>query len=70
MANTEMQKQDSGISLMLGRMRMGAVPVQKLEIILMPGQIMMLQKQRRPSASLSVAWRARSNLVLTDSIHC
>ena len=29
-----------------------------------------LLKQRRPSTSLSVAWSARSDLVLTDFIHC
>ena len=65
-AITEMQMSLS--PLMQGTMRMGAVPVLRMVIFFMPGQ--MLQKQRRPSASLSVAWRARSKLVLTDCIHC
>jgi hypothetical protein len=50
-AITEMQMSLS--PLMQGTMRMGAVPVRRMVIFLMPGQ--MLQKQRRPSASLSVA---------------
>ncbi len=48
-AITEMQMSRS--PLMQGTMRMGAIPVQKMVIFFMPGQ--MLQKQRRPSASLS-----------------
>ena len=46
-AITEMQMSLS--PLMQGTMRMGAVPVWKMVIFFMPGQ--MLQKQRRPSAS-------------------
>ena len=46
-AITEMQMSVS--PLMQGTMRMGAVPVRKMVIFFMPGQ--MLQKQRRPSAS-------------------
>ena len=41
-------------------MRMGAVPVRKMVIFFVPGQ--MLQKQRRPSASLPVAWRLPTKL--------
>ena len=64
-AITEMQMSLS--PPMQGTTRMGAVPVWKMVIFFMPGQ--MLQKQRRPSASLSVAWTSRSKLVLTDCIH-
>ncbi len=63
-ANTEMPMQRWGIShcsLMHGTMRIRAVPVQKMVIFFMPGQ--MLQKQRRPSTSLSVAWIARSKQI-------
>ena len=64
-ADTEMQMQDRGMSLgpptvMHRTIWIRAVPVQKMVIFLMQGQ--MLQKQRRPPTSLSVAWRARSLL--------
>ncbi len=67
-ANTEMQYwMISLIPPLQGRMRMRAVPVQKM-VIFMQGQTLL--KQRRPSASLSVAWSARSNLVLKVCILC
>ncbi len=52
----------TGIFLNPRRMRMGAVPVQKMVNFFMLGQTLL--KWRRPSASLLVAWRARSILVL------
>ena len=67
----ETQMQDSGTSLcplLLGTIWMQAVPVQKMEIFLMPGQ--MLKIQRRPSTSFLKAWRARRKLVSTGCIHC
>jgi hypothetical protein len=68
----ETQMQDSGTSLsplLLGTIWMQAVPVQKMEIFFMPGQ--MLKIQRRPSTSFLKAWRARRKLVSTGcGIHC
>ena len=64
----ETQMQDSGTSLcplLLGTIWMQAVPVQKMDIFLLPGQ--MLKIQRRPSTSFSKAWRARR--VRTYSVH-
>ncbi len=49
MATTEMQMQDWRIFLSLWRMRMGAVPVQKMVNFFMRGQTLL--KWRRPSAS-------------------
>ena len=68
----ETQMQDSGTSLcplLLGTIwtRMQAVPVQKMEIFFMPGQ--MLKIQRRPSTSFSKAWRARRKLVSTGCLY-
>ena len=63
--NTEMQYRVISLSPPLqGRIKILAVPVQMMVIFLMQGQTLL--KLRRPSASLWVAWRARSNLVLTD----
>ena len=63
--NTEMQYRVISLSPPLqGRIKTLAVPVLMMMIFLMQGQTLL--KLRRPSASLWVAWRARSNLVLTD----
>jgi hypothetical protein len=68
-ANTEMYYGVIFLStLQQGRMRMRAVPIQKMVIFFMQGQTLL--RWRKPSASLSVAWSARSNLVLTDCILC
>jgi hypothetical protein len=60
-ANTEMQMQDGGIFLspfLQGWMKFECSPCPEDGEFFMQGQ--MLLKQMRPSASLSVAWRARS----------
>ena len=56
-ANTEMEYGVISLfPLLQGRMRMRVVLAQKMVIFFMQGQ--MLLKQRRQSASLSMAWRA------------
>ena len=50
------------------RIRTRAVPALKMEIFLMVGQTQ--KRQKRPSASLCLAWRARRHLVLKVCIPC
>ena len=50
------------------RIRTRAVPALKMEIFLMVGQTQ--KRQKRPSASLCLAWRVRRHLVLKVCIPC
>ena len=67
--NTVIKNNVLSLHLLLPRrIRTRAVPALKMEIFLMVGQTQ--KRQKRPSASLCLAWRARRHLVLKVCIPC